>query len=147
MDAVKKLLAVVVIAFIAFPVVVKYWPKPASPERAKAAFEAAGMTVEDYAPTDSPGLGAIDGANMTVDGIMVTIYHFDNEGKIATQIEYQKKDAGTAIVETFNLAQQLGAAQPKQTPSAAARRGMYMIVATGEDEGAVQRIVDIYRRF
>lgn len=144
MDGIKKLAVVALIAFIAFPIAKNYWPKPASYDRAKAAFEAAGMTVEDYAVTDSPGLGAVKGANMTVDGIMVTIYYFDNEGKIATQIEYQKKDAGTAIVETFNIAQQLGAAQPKQTPSAAVRNGMYMIIATGEDQQTVNRIAAIF---
>lgn len=144
MDAIKKLAIIALLVFISFPFVVRYWPKPASPDRAKLAFEAAGMTVEDYATTDNPGLGGDYGANMVVDGAMVTVYHFANEGKIATQFEYQKKDVGTAIVESMNLAQQLGAAQTKQMPSAAARNGMYMIVATGPDDALVKRIASIF---
>lgn len=144
MDALKKVLVLALIAFVAAPFVVRYWPKPASFDRARAAFEAAGMAVEDYAENESPGREADRGAAMTVDGISVEIFYYSSEGKIAKQSEYTKKDAGSAIVETWNIAQSLGAAQPVQTPSASARNGMYLIMASGPDAQKVRQIVALF---
>ncbi len=144
MDALKKLLVLALVVFVAAPFVAPYWPKPASFERTRDALKAAGMQVEGYQETPAPGRDAAKGANLTADGIAVELYWFNSEGKIATQLEYTKKDAGTAIVESMNIAQSLGAAQPVQTPSASARNGMYMIVATGPDAQKVRQIVSVF---
>ncbi len=147
MDQAKliKLLAVLVIAFLGAPFVVKHWPQPASFERAREAFAAEGMQVAGYQEAANPGLGSVAEAAMTVDGIRVNIYRFDNEGKIATQMEYQKKDAGTVIVESWGLAESLGAAPSRNLPSKAGRNGMYMIVATGANADGVNRVVAVFK--
>lgn len=145
MDEIKKVAVVALLAFFAFPFVVKYWPKPPSFERAREAFEKAGWTVEDYTPDASLNLGAESSVLMRVNGVRVEIYHFTDEGKIATQLEYQKKDVGTAIVETWNLAESLGAAKPANLPSQAARNGMFMIVATGENKDALHEVVKVFQ--
>ena len=84
---------------------------------------------------------------MMIGSVRVNIYQFDDVGVQARQFEYQKKDPGQAIVETWGLAQSLGAAVPKQTPSLAAQRRSFMIVATGEDKALLNRIIEVFKSF
>ena len=144
MDLLKKGIVLAVVIVVGAPFAVKLWPKPASFERALAAFEGAGMMV-DVQSTENRALEATEGWLLNVDGIRVELLRYESEGKIAKQLEYQKKDAGTAIVETMNIAQSLGAAQHVQTPSEAARNGKYMIVATGHDKDKLHAIVALFR--
>lgn len=145
-DGLKKILIVVVAVLILVPVLPKILPKPMTFDRIKAGFEAAGLPVTDYAPLPYAGLEAVEQVGMYIGQIRVDVYHYDDEGKIAKQLEYQKKDAGTAIVETWNLAQSLGAAPSRNLPSLAARRGRFMAVATGPDEAMVKRVIEVFRK-
>ncbi len=148
-DQVRKLLIFAVVLLVGFVVVVpilpKILPKPNTAERARDAFEAVGMAVTYFEPADQPGLEANSEICMSVSGATVSVYHYSNEGKIAKQLEYQKKDAGSAMVETWNLAASLGAAPKRDRPSQAVREGMYMLVVTADDAGLVKRIAEIYR--
>ena len=141
-----KFIVFIVAVFLATPFLMKLIPEPMSFERARAGFEKAGLAVSDFALAPNPGQRAVAEAGMLVNGVNVSIFQFDNEGKISTAMEYQKKDAGTAIVETMGLAQSLGAAVRKETPSRAVRRGMFMMVATGQDREMVNRIADVFER-
>jgi hypothetical protein len=146
MDSQKilKFVIVAAVVILAAPFVMRLMPKPVTFERAKLAFEKAGMAASPFEMAASPGNRAVAEADLTVNGVYVSIFQFDNEGKIATAMEYQKKDAGSAIVATMNLAQNLGAAVRKETPSRAVRRGMFMMVATGEDRAMVERIAAVF---
>lgn len=146
MDSQKILKYVIFAAVIllAAPFVMRLMPKPVTFERAKTAFDKAGMAVSQFQMAPSPDQRAVAEADLVVNGVNVSILQFDNEGKIATAMEYQKKDAGTAIVETWNLAQNLGAAVHKDTPSRAVRRGMFMMIATGQDKAMVDRIAEVF---
>ena len=139
-----KFLILAAVVVVLAPLAPRLMPKPASFERTKAAFEAAGYTVNDYNVTAPGQLEAVEQASMTVAGAWVDVYRYDGEGVIAKQIEYQKKDAGSAIVETWNLAQSLGAAPNRNRPSMAKRNGMYMIVATGDDKALLKELVGIF---
>ena len=119
-------------------------PKPVTFDRARLAFETAGLTITEFQMAQSPGQRAIAEADLTVNGVYVNIFLFDNEGKIVTAMEYQKKDAGSAIVEQMHLAENLGAAVRKETPSIPVRRGMYMMIATGQDLAMVKRIAAVF---
>ena len=57
-----------------------------------------------------------------------------------------KKDAGTAIVETWNLSESLGAAPNRNIPTYHGRRGKVMIVVTTPDEGLGRRVVDAFKK-
>jgi len=82
---------------------------------------------------------------MVVNGARVDIYQYDDEGRIVRNLEYRKKDAGTAIVETWNLAQSLGAAPSKNRPESSGRNGMFLIIATGDDQALLNEIVRIFK--
>jgi hypothetical protein len=140
-----KFVVLVVVVLAAIPFIPKLLPKPASFERAVAAFQAANLEVTDYAEPQPPGLESIAQASMVVNGARVDIYLYDDEGRIVRNVEFRKKDAGSAIVETWNLAQSLGAAPSKNRPEASGRNGMFMIVATGDDQALLNEIVRIFK--
>ncbi len=141
----KVLIAViaVVVLFPLIPVLLHMLPEPLTMERAQRAFENSGMTVSDVRKTEAPGLGAVEQMSMYVNGALVEIYRFDDEGALATQLEYQKPDSGSAIVETWNLSESLGAAKPKNNVSAD-RNGMFMITVTSDDKALRQRIITVF---
>lgn len=147
-DTVKKVLIGVVVLVILIPVLPKLaqmMPEPVKLDAIEPAFTKAGMAVSEVTKSPSPGLGAIGEVSMVVNGANVIVYEFDSEGKIAAQLEYQKPDAGSVIVETWNLSESLGAAKPKNRPSSAARNGMFMIVSTGDDKTLNAKIVQIFK--
>jgi len=144
-DTLKKVLIGAVVIVVLLPVLNKYRPRPASFERAQAAFAAANLSVYDYAEVAQPALEAVAQVTMHIDMARVDLYRFDSEGKIAKQLEYQKKDAGSQMVEAWNIAQSLGAAPDRNKPTQAARNGKFMIVATGEDEELLKSIVRIFK--
>lgn len=150
MDNNKLIKAAIVIAVVvlAGPFVLPYiqqiLPKAVTYERAQAAFTAAGMSVDSPHSVAPANLEAVEQMEMYVNGMLVDIYRYDNEGKIAKNVEYQKTDPGTAMVEMFNLAQSIGAAPSKNAPLFADRNGMFMIVATGPDKETLRRIVQVF---
>lgn len=141
----KKVLIALAVALVALPIIPKLMPVAFSYERVQAAFQGAGLTVGNVNTDTGAHMGAIDGVTMDVGSARVGIYHFDNEGKIAKQQEYNKTDAGTAIVETWNLSESLGAAKPKNKPMDVARNGMYLILVESEDKALRARIVQIFK--
>jgi len=147
-DTIKKVLIGVVALVILIPLLPKLaqlMPEPVTLDAIEPAFTKAGLAVSDVATSPNPGLGAVGEISMVVNGANVIVYEFDNEGKIVAQLEYQKPDAGSVIVETWNLSESLGAAKPKNKPCSAARNGMFMITATGEDKALNSKIVQIFK--
>ena len=147
-DTIKKVLIGVVALVILIPLLPKLaqmMPEPVTLDAIEPAFTKAGLAVSNVAKTENPGLGAVEGISMVVNGANVVVYKFDDVGKIVTQLEYQKPDAGSAIVETWNLSESLGAAKPKNKPCSAARNGMFMITSTGEDKTLNSKIVQIFK--
>lgn len=147
-DTMKK----VIIAVVALVVVVPFLPRlaqlipePIKIEAIEPAFTSAGLAVSNVSRPQNPGLGAIDEISMIVSGANVNVYRFDNRGKIATQLEYQKPDSGSTMVETWNIGASLGAAPSRNRPTSAARKGMFMIVVSGEDKALNERIVQVFR--
>ncbi len=139
-----KVFTALVVILLLVPVVPHLLPKPKTFARAKAAFEKAGLDIADYREV-TPGLEAVAQVSMTIGDASVDIYQYGDEGKIVRNLEYQKKDAGTAIVEAWGLADALGAAKPKEVPQRTARKGMLMLIATGEDTALLDRIRDAFR--
>ena len=143
-EMLKKSLILGVLALLLIPVVSKYRPRAASFDRAQAAFTAAGMTITEYQERSQPSLDSIAEVYMYVDAASVSIYHYGSEGKIAVQLGYQKDDPGAAIVESWGLAQALGAAESKNVPQRSLRNGMFMLIARGYDEELLNRIVSVF---
>jgi len=141
----KKALVIVGVLLLALPIIPKLIPETMTLDKVVAALTAAGYTLTDVKDVDSPRLGAIAMKELTVNGANVELYEFDDEGEIAKQLEYQKPDAGSAIVETWNLSESLGAAKPQSKPVTAARNGMMMIVVMSEDKALRERVASVFR--
>lgn len=144
----KKILIAAVVLIILVPVLprlMRMMPEALTLDRVEPAFTAAGLAVSGVLKSPNPGLGAVEEMSMVVNGANVMIYRFDNEGKIAAQLEYQKPDAGSVMVEAWNISESLGAAKPKNKPCSAGRNGMFMITATSEDTATNAKIVQVFK--
>lgn len=142
-----KFIIIIAVVIVLAPFVMRLLPEPITFERAKAAFEAAGLNVSEYHVVDVPQLDAVGQASLLIGSINVQIYRYDNEGKIATQYGYQQQDPGTAIVETWGLAESLGAKPAREKPTfQAARNGKFMLVASGYDKATIKKIINIFNQ-
>ena len=143
-NPIVKVVIGIVVVLVALPVVMKLIPEPVTFARAQSAFEAAGLAVTGFRESAPGGNESIAQADMSVGGASVTIYQYDNEGKIVVYEGYQKQDPGQAIVAGWGLAESLGAAVQKPIPHAFKRKGMFLIVATSEDQELNKRICEIF---
>ncbi len=146
MDSSKILKVVIfaVVVLLAFPFVMQLIPEPLTLERIQAGFAASGLPVAQMQQVN-PSNESVAELAAIVGVVSVNVYQYNDEGKIARYTEYQKKDAGTAVVETWNLAQSLGAAVRKDTPSKYLRRGMFLVVATGDDTAMIDRVIGVFK--
>jgi hypothetical protein len=145
-DLIKKVLIALVVLVVLIPILPKILPKAPSFDRAKKAFEAAQFVVSDYSEHSNPGLDAVAGAFMNVGTARVELYRYDSEGKIALQLGYQQPDPGQAMVESWGLAESLGAAPNPNMPQSAVRNGKYMLVVHDYDEVLRQVIVGLFKK-
>ncbi len=140
----KKALIAVVVVFALLPVVVQLMPKAITPERFVDALKAAGFSVEEVQSAPNPALGAVAQWSMKVNGADVQLYKFDDRGKLALQYEYQKPDAGSVIVESWNLSESLGAAKPKNKPITPMEKKMHLMTVTSEDNDLRARVARVF---
>lgn len=140
----KNVIIVIVVLILLLPVIAVLRPKPVTFERAVQAFEAQGMAVEYPEPVTPPELEAVEHMRMYVDGADVDLYRYDDEGKIMKQLEYQRPDSGTAVVEAMGIGASLGAAPSRNVPVSAQRNGMWMIVVKSPDGALRQRVVTVF---
>ena len=141
----KKVVIIVVVGLVLLPLLPKIIPKSFTMESVEPGFRTAGFTVEGARPVEPPQNEALEQLSMTVNGLQVDVFRYDDEGKIAKQLEFQKPDSGSAIVEAWGLAQTLGAAKPVNKPVTPERRGMFMIVVTGDDKALRLRIAESFK--
>ncbi len=135
-----------VVVLVALPFLVRLWPEPMTMERVRHGFEISGLPIEGMRVAERPTNESVAELNFMVNGVSVAVYEYDNAGTIARYQEYNKKDPGTAMVEHWNLAQSLGAAVPKQTPTRCVRRGYFLLVAIGNDVTTLNRVVEVFQR-
>ncbi len=146
MDSAKiiKILIILGILIIGVPILIQFLPEPLSMERITESFKKSDLGVIDVHIVNPPMNEAIAQISFVVGGALVNVYQYDNEGTIARYAEMYKKDAGTAIVEAWGLAQSLGAAPSKNKPERVARRKMFLLVVQGEDTALLDRVVKIF---
>lgn len=151
MDA-KSFIKLIVVLFAVvaiLPFALKMLPESVKFDAVQHTFEQSGFTVEGYTEASAAELGAvrqasfqlISGANTP---LQASLYEFDNEGKIATQYEYNKPDPGPQMVEMYNLSDvAAGMGQVRQQrPVGAGRNGKLLLVVTGDSKELVKRAVD-----
>ena len=140
----RKVIVVVVIVLL-IPLIARMMPKEVTFERVQAAMEGCGLVVSDVNRTPTSTYGAVEMMTMNVGGASVEIYKFEDEGKIVKQLEFEKPDSGSVIVETWNLSESLGAAKPKRLPREAVRKGMFMLAVTCETKSIRERVIHVFR--
>jgi len=140
----RKVVVVAVIVLL-IPLIAQMMPEAVTFERVQAAMENCGLDVSAVNRKPTSTYGALEMMSMDVGGASVEIYRFENEGKIVKQLEFEKPDSGSVIVETWNLSESLGAAKPKRLPRSATRNGMFMIAVTCENKDLRARVIDVFR--
>ncbi len=140
----KKIIVLGAVLLLASPFLLKLLPKPVTPERVIQAFRMSGLSVGDITKFEQPMNRAISQMSMTVNGAIVQLYEFDDRGRIATAFENEKPDAGSVIVESWNLSEQLGAAKPKNKPCTPAKNGLWLLTVTDEDKALRGRVAGIF---
>jgi len=141
----QKIVVVLVLILVLIPVIAALKPKPITLERARTVFEENGLIVESAEEATAPQIQAVEQFTLHVNGARVEIYRYDDEGKIAKNYEYQKTDAGTAIVESMGIADSLGAAAPRSTKSDAARKRKYLVVVTTNDDALRATVIRLFK--
>jgi len=141
----KKIAIVAVVLLLLLPLLPYLIPKPVTFQRIQDALAAAGFSVTGAAEVTPPQNQAVAEVTMLVNGEPVRIYLYDDEGKIAKNLEYQKPDAGSQMVESWGLREALGAAKPKNKPLSAARNGLFMLTVESEDAGFRSRVVRVFK--
>ncbi len=140
----RNVVITIVVMILALPLILAIMPKSASFDRAIQHFKAKGMVVEYEELVVPAQLEAAEQMTMYVNGAMVNIYRYDDEGKIAKNLEYQRPDAGTAAVEAMGIGVALGAAPNRNIPVTAERNGMWMITIQSEDTGLRRQIAEVF---
>lgn len=153
MDA-KSFIKLVVVLFAVvavLPFALKMLPEPLTFDSVRQAFERGGFPVEGYTDATTPELGAVRQVSFQLlpagaAPVYASLYEFNDEGKIATQYEYNKPDPGPQMVEAFNLSNvAAGIGQVRQPrPVGAGRNGMLLLVVTGDSKEQVRRAVDLF---
>ena len=145
----KKAIIILVVILVAgpflAPIIAPYIPKAMSAERVRVAFDAAGYTAEGFTQSKFPQRDSVEQWNFRVREYSIELYRYDHEGKIVRNVENLKPDPGMAIVQTMNIAQQLGAAPTKSRPMIPARKRMWMIVVSGPDKAYCQQLIKVFK--
>lgn len=132
------------LAGVVYPKILELLPEPLTFDRVEEALDAA-YWVTDAAEVDPPGLDAVAHRFMRVDGYLVNLYRYKSEGKIAKQLEFQRPDAGSVVVEAWNLSERLGAAKSRNIPTSAGRNGMFMVTVQSENSEFRRAVVALFK--
>ncbi|HOZ47421.1 MAG TPA: hypothetical protein PLO37_13750 [Candidatus Hydrogenedentes bacterium] len=136
----RNVIIAIVVILLLVPLIPKLMPKKLSIQRIEYGLQAQGFAVGSIEEVKRPENEAAQQWNMTVNGQKTSAFFYTDVGAIAKQHEYHKKDAGTAIVETWNLAQSLGAAPNRNIPEFVARNNMWLFIVRSPDKELGRRI-------
>ena len=140
----KKAIVIIVMLIIAFPFVPKLLPKPMTIERVESSFKATGLQID----SQSKGGAALEAAESwyyTIGTASVEVYRYENHAKLVKNQEYQKDDAGSIMVEAWNLSESLGAAKNPNPRADTAKKKMFMIVVKCDDNNLRGKIISAFR--
>lgn len=144
----KKLVLLVVALVVGLPLAMRGWqaikPTPLTFGHIERSLSGAGF---DVPPAKVAGFshlrGAVDGRSMTVDGIQLDVYLFDDGGQLNIAHTNFQQNPGEAIANKMGITTMLGvqsAAQsnPRTWP---VKKGKYLFVVTSDNEAAVEPIL------
>ena len=136
-----KVVLVIVAILVLLPLLPYIFPKPLTIERIEAGLKERGFTLEDLKEISKPMNEADQQWTMKVNGARTDVYYYTDSAVLTRQREYQRKDAGTAIVETWNLRESLGAAPNPNLPSFVGRNQKFMMIVTTRNKPLGERLI------
>ena len=142
----KKVLIIIVVLLVFLPFLPRILPKRLTIDRIQQGLQAAGYQVAEFKEVTAPQLEADSQWSMAVNGARTNVYLYTDVGVIAKNHEYQKKDVGTAIVETWNLQESLGAAPDRNIPTYVARKGMFLIIVATPDQALGAALTQAFKK-
>ena len=139
----KAAIVVIIVLVLAFPFLVKLIPEALTVENISSDISGAGYEVSEPVPVEPAQREAAEEWILNAGDAgeyRVEVYRYDNGAKLTTNYEYLKPDAGTAIVEATNIANELGAARPS-THSAVGKRGKWVVHVMGPNKATCEALV------
>jgi len=148
----KKLLFLVicVIAFIALSrsgVLDSLKPKKITFEAIASRLEKDGFQITGRQSTSLIN-GAVEGEQMTVDGMLVRVYRFTDRGRLDIEYENNKPGAGDGIAQSMGIATSLGVqSRPVSGPETyPAKRWPYLLIVHSNDRSAARAVTDSFSK-
>ncbi len=141
----RKVILIILVVILLLPVLPSLIPEEVTIDTIVNTFEDKFLTVENVRKVDPPQLDSAKQWRFTINGYSAELYYYEDYAALVKQFEYQKKDAGTAIVETWNLRESLGAAPNPNIPTFAGRNDPYMLVVRTPDKEIGQHIIKVFK--
>ena len=149
----KKLVMLVVVVVVGLPLVVRGWraiqPTPITFGHVERTLSEAGFDVTPPEPAGYEHVqGAVDGRRMTVNGIPLEVFRFEDGGRLNVAYTNFQQDPGEAIANQMGITTMLGVqsasrSNPRTWP---VKKGKHLFVVTSDNEVAVKPILDSIRR-
>jgi hypothetical protein len=148
----KKLLILVicVIAFIALSrsgVLDSLKPKKITFEAIESQFEKDGFQVTGRQSTSLIN-GAVEGEQMTVNGMLVRAFRFVDSGRLSIEYENNKPGVGDGIAQSMGITTSLGLqSRPVSGPETyPGKKGLHLIIVHSNDKAAARGIIDSFSK-
>ena len=148
----KKLLILVicVIAFIALSrsgVLDSLKPKKITFDAIASQFEKNGFQVTARQSTSLIN-GAVEGEQMTVNGMLVRAFRFVDSGRLSIEYENNKPGVGDGIAQSMGITTSLGLqSRPVSGPETyPGKKGLHLIIVHSNDKAAARRIIDSFSK-
>lgn len=136
-----KVIVLIIAILLLIPVIAYIFPEELTVESIQAKLKARGFTIEDVQEAKRPMNEADKQWTMKINGERTDLYFYTDSAKLTTQREYQRKDPGTAIVESMHLRESLGAAPNPNLPTYIGKRQKFMMIVTTNNEPFGRRLI------
>lgn len=141
----RKGVLIVVVLVVALPFLVKLLPKKLTIERIQTGLNR-DFLVANCKEEPNRWNEADQQWSMTINGQTTNVFFYTDPGVIAKQYEYNKKDVGTAIVESWGLRESLGAAPNPNMPTFIGRNGMFLLIIATTDADLGRRVAEAFQK-
>jgi hypothetical protein len=144
----KKLVVLVVAVVVGLPLALRGWraiqPTPLTFGHIERSLSGAGL---DVTPAKVTGFqhvqGAVDGRSMTVNGIQLDVFLFDDGGRLNVAYTNFQQDPGEAIANKMGITTMLGVesrarSNPRTWP---VKKSKHLFVVTSDNEAAVEPVL------
>jgi len=144
----KKIILIIVLVVVGLPVVSRVYrnlkPVPLTFDRIEQKLAASGLTVTPIEETGYGHIdGAVDGRQLTVNGIPVQIYLFDDTARRDIAYTNYQQDVGEAIANQMGITTMLGVeSRPNPNPRIwPVKKKKYLFMAITDDQDGVQTVI------